>query len=148
MKRIIALIIISFITFFGLSLQNSLSEQIFDNMKKEDSATDVYLLPKDQYADWQNIYDVWFHTQFHKCLKQNRIKMRCSKCEYVYMDVYFEIDSLGKICKYVILKEKMCATVFTKKLRKSFMDYFLNQEYPKSLHNTKFKARLGTGLKC
>ena len=143
-----ALIIIFFISFLGLLVQYSSSEQIPDDVRKEESAPDSYKLPKEQYADWQKIYDVWFHTQYHKCLKQNRIKLKCSKCKYVYMDLYIEIDSLGKISNYVILKEKMCATVFTKKLRKCFLDYFLNQEFPKTLYNTKFKVRLGTGLKC
>lgn len=148
MKRISALIIISFIVFFATSTNKTISAECPDDVTKEETYPDYYNLPKKQYEAWQKIYEAWFHSEFRECLKKSKIKMKCSKCEYVYMDFAFEIDGNGKIAKYTILKEKMCRTVFTKKLKNCFLDYFLNLEFPKELYNTKFKARLGTGLKC
>ncbi len=107
-----------------------------------------YDLTGPQYDEWTNFYNNWRITEYPKILQENKLKMNCSTCESVYMEVLFVINEIGKLDHYEVLKSKKCNEGFSKKLEKRFMKAFMDFQFPKDMRSIKFEARLGTGLKC
>lgn len=107
-----------------------------------------YELKGDSWKDWNKIYENWMKNEYHKILKENKLKMTCSGCENIYLDVVLNIDSTGKMTFYKLVDSKKCSEKFSKKLEIQFMKSFFNLKFPPSLRNMFFEARLGTGLKC
>ena len=87
-------------------------------------------------------------TEYHKILKQNKLKMNCNGCSSVSMNAIFIINEAGKLKNYIMVKSKKCGTEFSKKLEQEFINWFQKQTYPAELFNLKFEVHLGTGLKC
>jgi len=121
---------------------------VFNAQEAKDSIPKSYELKDPQYSAFRKIEQEWFAKEYHKILKENKLKMNCSGCESIFMNTIFEIDSLGKLKNYKVMNSRKCATTFSKKLEERFIKWFLNYLFPKELYNTKFEARLGTGLKC
>jgi hypothetical protein len=114
----------------------------------QDSIPKHYELNRPQYNAWNYIYQEWMTKEYGKILMENNLKMNCSSCLSVYMNVIIRIDSLGKLKEYKVITAKKCGTTFTKKLEESFMQWFLIFKFPLELYNNKFEVKLGTGLKC
>lgn len=107
-----------------------------------------YELKGDSWKDWNKIYQDWMKNEYHKILKENKLKMNCSGCENIFLDIVLNIDSTGKMTFYKLVNSNKCSEKFSKKLEIRFMKSFFNLEFPPSLRNMYFEARLGTGLKC
>ncbi|HLC82605.1 MAG TPA: hypothetical protein VJI69_02165 [Bacteroidia bacterium] len=107
-----------------------------------------YELKGDSWTDWNKIYQDWMKREYHKILKENKLKMNCSGCENIFLDVVLNIDSTGKMTFYKLVNSNKCSEKFSKKLEIQFMKSFFNLKFPPSLRNMYFEARLGTGLKC
>ncbi len=133
------------IVFFS-SIVSSYAQEI---IKEIDTITvpSVYELKSEQWNDWKKIEDAW-KIEYYKILKEQKIKMSCSGCESVFMDVVLSVDNNGKLSYYKLIKSKKCEMEFTKGLEIKFMKWFFTQKFPQSLFNTKFQVRLGTSLKC
>lgn len=107
-----------------------------------------YELKGDSWKDWNKIYQDWMKNEYNKILKANKLKMTCSGCENIFLDVVLNVDSTGKMTFYKLVNSNKCSEKFSKKLEIQFMKSFFNLEFPPSLRNMYFEARLGTGLKC
>lgn len=114
----------------------------------KDSIPKSYDLTGPQYSAWTNFYNNWRVVEYPKILKENKLKMNCSGCESIYMEVIFTINEIGKLSNYKVIKSKKCGKEFSKKLENRFMKLFLDFQFPKDMRNLKFEVRLGTGLKC
>lgn len=121
---------------------NSYAQELKDTIVK------YYQLPSSQYKTWKLLEDEWMKNEYGKILKENKLKMTCSGCESIFMDVVFTIDAQGKLSATKTLKTRKCAGEFSKKLEERFLKWFLQRSFPAELYNTKFEVRLGTGLKC
>ncbi len=141
MKKIILFFFISF------SSCPLLSQEIIDTTKSSD-VLKYYELKGEAWKDWNAISQNWMKNEYHKILKENKLKMTCSGCEYIYLDVVLNIDSTGKMTYYKLINSNKCSEKFSKKLEIQFMKSFFNLKFPDSLKNMYFEARLGTGLKC
>ncbi len=116
--------------------------------KDKDTVFQFYDLNKTAYKSWNNIDSVWHYNSFRKCLSENNLKLSCAKCESIYLDVIFTIDSTGKLIDYRIVNEKLCGGRFTPELKICFLEFFLDFNFPEELRRLKFQVKLGTGLKC
>ncbi len=114
----------------------------------KDSIPKSYELSSDKYKAWKTIEQEWMRKEYGKILKENKLKMSCSGCENIFMDVIIKIDSSGKLKEYKTIRTRKCAGEFSKKLEERFIKWFLNLTFPAELYNMKFEVRLGTGLKC
>lgn len=132
--------------FFSLSVFSQ--EVAIDSAGLVPQVLKSYELKGDSWTDWNKIYQNWMKNEYHKILKENKLKMNCSGCENIYLEVILNIDSTGKMTFYKLVNSKKCAEKFSKKLEIQFMKSFFNLEFPPSLRNMFFEARLGTGLKC
>lgn len=125
-----------------------LSSFVFKAQNVQDSIPKSYELVRQQYTEWQTLYDNWRITEYPKILKENKLKMNCNGCESIYMDVVFYIDVSGRLDHYKVITSNKCASTFSKKLEKRFLKLFMESKFPSKLRNSKFEVRLGTGLKC
>lgn len=92
--------------------------------------------------------EFWRENYFYGCLGQSNIKLSCAKCTAVYLTVQFQVDENGKAVKHNFIKENMCGSNFTEKLRNCFLFYFLNLEFPEALRGKVIQFQIGNGLKC
>jgi hypothetical protein len=121
----------------------------FKAQEVNDSIPKSYELKDPQYSAFRKIEQEWFAKEYGKILKENKLKMNCNGCESVFMNTVFEIDSAGKLKNYKVVNSRKChGAVFSKKLEERFIKWFLSYPFPAELYNSKFEARLGTGLKC
>lgn len=132
---------------FFCFLLSSRAQEIVDTAGTQ-NLQHAYELPKEQWNDWKKLEENWRIKQYPKILKANKLKMNCSSCSYIYMDVIISIDTEGKLKYYKVLNSKKCAEPFSKALEIQFMKWFFAQKFPPTLYNTRFQTRLGTGLKC
>lgn len=115
----------------------------------KDSVPKSYELKDPQYSVFRKIEQEWFTKEYGKILKENKLKMNCSGCESIFMNTILEIDSVGKLKTYKVVNSRTChGASFSKKLEERFIKWFLTYPFPPELYNSKFEARLGTGLKC
>ncbi len=128
---------------------NFLSPIYLKAQQVKDSIPKSYELKEPQNSVFRKIEQEWFAKEYHKILKENKLKMNCSGCESIFMNTIFVIDSAGKLKNYKVVNSRKCAgSVFSKKLEELFIKWFLTYPFPKELYNIKFEARLGTELKC
>jgi hypothetical protein len=81
----------------------------------QDSIPKHYELNRPQYNAWNYIYQEWMTKEYGKILMENNLKMNCSSCLSVYMNVIIRIDSLGKLKEYkVITAKKMWDHIYKK----------------------------------
>src|SRR3990167_6698898 len=113
----VAILIIFFIYFFGSARAENTSTKTSDSQKRESRVDQV-------------IKDQWLQTEFPSCLQKNKLKLKCGKCEYVYIDVEMSINEEGKLAEHKILKENKCGRFFTKKLEECFLEYFYHYTFP------------------
>lgn len=130
---------------FSLSV---FSQEVSMDSASSSQVLKSYELKGDSWKDWNKIYQDWMKNEYHKILKENKLKMNCSGCENIFLDVILNIDSTGKMTFYKLVNSNKCSEKFSKKLEIQFMKSFFNLEFPPSLRNMYFEARLGTGLKC
>ena len=130
---------------FSLSV---FSQEVSMDSASSSQVLKSYELIGDSWKDWNKIYQDWMKNEYHKILKENKLKMNCSGCENIFLDVVLNIDSTGKMTFYKLVNSNKCSEKFSKKLEIQFMKSFFNLEFPPSLRNMYFEARLGTGLKC
>jgi hypothetical protein len=107
-----------------------------------------YELEGQAWKDWDSINKVWMKNTYFPCLKENKLKMNCANCVYIYFDAIFDIDSYGKLIDIQIIKENICSRKASEKLKNCFFNYFRNLVFPESLRKKKIKSKFGTGLKC
>jgi hypothetical protein len=107
-----------------------------------------YNLEGQAWKDWDSINHVWMKEIYFPCLKENKLKLTCAGCEYIYIDAIFSIDSCGKLYDIQIIKENICYDSASEKLKQCFFNYFKNLVFPESLIKRRIKAKFGTGLKC
>jgi hypothetical protein len=107
-----------------------------------------YELEGQAWKDWDSINRFWMKNIYFPCLKENKLKMSCAGCVYIYIDAIFEIDSYGKLVEIKIIKEKICTNKANDKLKECFFTYYKNLVFPPSLRKKKIKAKFGTGLSC
>jgi hypothetical protein len=107
-----------------------------------------YELEGQAWHDWDSINRSWMKNTYFPCLKENKLKMSCAKCVYIYIDAIFGIDSSGKLIDIQILKENICSGKASEKLKNCFFNSFKNMVFPESLRKKKIKSKFGTGLKC
>jgi hypothetical protein len=119
-----------------------------DCYSQKDSVVQYYEMKGGAGKQIDSIHSLWMSTHYPSILKRHRLKMQCSNCESIYMNVQLDIDSTGKVFFYKIIKEKCCAGKFSDTVRKDFLKYFLEVTFPDALRRKKFIIRLGTGLKC
>lgn len=113
-----------------------------------DSIPNTWELDKAAWKAWDKIDSAWMDSIYWNCLKRNNLKMKCSSCDYIYIKVDFSIDSLGRLTEYKVASSNICSQPVSQKLEAEFMDYFKALEFPAVLRNLRFRAMLGTGLKC
>lgn len=87
-------------------------------------------------------------SEYYKILKQNKLKMSCSGCERIAMNVIFVIDENGRLKSYSFVNSVKCGQTFSIKLEQQFINWFQQQTFPIELYNLKFEVHLGKGLKC
>ncbi len=105
-------------------------------------------LKVDSWKDWNKIYQHWMKNEYHKILKENKLKMNCNGCKNIYLDVILNINLTRKMTFYKLVNSKKCFEKFSKKLEIRFMKSFFNLEFPQSLRSMYFEAMIGAGLKC
>lgn len=113
-----------------------------------DTVQKDYLMEGQKHDEWNKIHDYWFKNHFYNCLGKFKLKMSCSRCEDIFIDVVMEIDSLGKLAKYSVVKEDVCGHPAKKEFIDCMIKYFREMQFPDCLKNSVFETRLGTGLKC
>jgi len=100
---------------------------------------------------WQLMNDIqaqWMKDEYRPLLRKHRLRMRCSSCEYVYLDVQLTIDAEGRVTAHEVVRENRCGKPFTAAMRKDFLRSYLALTFPPELRNLVLEARLGTGLSC
>ncbi len=107
-----------------------------------------YELKGQAYTQADSIHDIWMDTQYWNILKKNKLKMKCSGCDNIYMDVVMGIDNNGRLLGINVVKTKCCTSEFSENLKSEFLAYFGDLIFPPSLWNMTFEYRLGTGLSC
>lgn len=137
----IKFIILLLLLFFTYKIVNS--QEI-----KQDTIITFYNLEKEAYKSWNNIDSVWHYNTYQNCLINNKLKLSCAKCENIYLDVVFRIDSSGTLYDYKVVNENMCGMKFKPELKVCFLEFFINYIFPAELRNKSIQVRLGTGLKC
>ena len=120
----------------------------FKAQEVEDSIPKSYDLKAPQYGAWKAIEQEWFAKEYHKILKENKLKMNCNGCSSIYMIIVITIDSTGKLTDHKVIKSRKCGDTFSKKLEDRFMKFFIDLKFPQELYNSKFEISLGTSLKC
>lgn len=135
-----------FFNFFLVLLSVCNAQEITTELDSS-KALSVYELKEAQWKEWAKIEEEW-KKEYSKILKEQKIKMSCSGCESVYMEVVLCIDEDGKLKYYRLVKTKKCGAEFSKGLEIRFMKWFFTKQFPAELYNTRFQVRLGTGLKC
>lgn len=142
MKRIILTMLVFISGTFLFSCQENLkTDQVNFPVKEHE-------LPPAQWKAWNELKEKWMGSEYRDCLKKSDLKMSCSGCEYIYMDVILEIDKQGHLQSYTILKENVCGEKARKELQECFLKYFQEITFPPELKGWKIEAKLGTGLKC
>ncbi len=124
------------------------AEQVSDTAKSEPVILKSYQLPREQWQAWQKVQQDWLKTEYPKILRQQRLKMNCSGCENIYLDVVFSIDATGKLNQYKPVNSRKCAEQFSEQLLKKFVAWFFTLQFPPELYDLTFEVRLGTGLTC
>jgi hypothetical protein len=113
--------------------------------KAQDTLT-YSTLTTEQYLSWEKTEKEWKNEHYYAFLKKNNIKLNCTNCNSVYLWLVFKCDSVKTTS--VILKNKKCATEFTKtqlfELKKMVEFLVLPHEFI----NTVFKVYIGSALKC
>jgi hypothetical protein len=107
-----------------------------------------YELEGQSYKDWDSVNQFWMKNVYFPCLKENKLKMSCASCVYIYIDAIFDIDSCGNLVEIAIIKENICTNKANDKLKACFFNYYRNLVFPLSLRKKKIKAKFGTGLSC
>ena len=101
-----------------------------------------------QLADWKSVEKIWYNNEYDKIKDENKVTLNCKTCQGFYADVVFKVNASGKLEYYKLISGNNCGRPFTKAQEVRMMRMFFKFEYPMSLRNTAFKARLGTKLKC
>lgn len=141
-------IVLFFIIFSALAF-NRLNAQDIEQTIPKDSIFTYNDLPSDEARmAWNNMHDEWRRNNFQDCLDKEKLKMSCAHCSSIYLTVDFNIDSAGKVLDYRIVKGTMCGKDFTERLKKCFLEYFLEATFPEGLRNMVFEITIGNGLKC
>jgi hypothetical protein len=112
------------------------------------TTSDIYETDHAAWAAWRKIDSAWMDGIYWECLKTQKLKMDCSRCEDIMIKADMQIDSSGKLVQYRVVYQDVCGRDINKKLEDCFMEYFLQLIFPIELRNHIFKANLGTGLKC
>jgi hypothetical protein len=100
---------------------------------------------------WQlmnGIRSQWMKNEYRPLLRKYGLRMRCSSCEYVYLDVQLTIDGEGKVTGHKVVHENRCGKPFTDAMRKDFLRSYLALTFPPELRKLVIETRLGTGLTC
>jgi len=123
---------------------------LFSNIYAQNDSIPLwsYELKGEAWHDWDSINSFWMHNYYSPCLRENKLKMSCASCVYIYIDALFEIDSVGKLIDIQVLKENVCSMKASEKLKQCFFKYFKELVFPESLRRKKIKSKFGTGLKC
>jgi hypothetical protein len=116
--------------------------------QSDSSSVWSYELKDEAWKSWDSIQRTWMKDIYFPCLKENKLKMSCGSCVYIYIDAKFTINNEGKLIDIQILKENICTKKASAKLKKCFFEYYQNLVFPPSLRNKKIKAKFGTGLTC
>ena len=120
----------------------------FSQLKVNDTIVKNFELKGKSLHSWLGIDSVWHYNTYLTCMNDFKLKLSCAKCESVYLDVVFNIDSMGKLADYKIVTEKMCGQKFSPDLKICFLEFFINYNFPVELRRMKIQTRLGTILKC
>ena len=125
-----------------------IAEFSFSQTKINDTVIQSYNLKGKAWHSWQGIDSVWHYNTYLGCMTDYKLKLSCAKCESVYLDVIFQIDSTGKLSDYKVVNEKMCGGKFSPDLKFCFLEFFINYNFPVELRRMKIQVRLGNSLKC
>ncbi len=113
-----------------------------------DTIIKTHDLNTQQWHVWDSISNYWLKNEYTACLKKNNLKLSCGHCESIYLVVNLYINNDGKLSKYDIVKDKVCGSKATTKLKNCFLNYFNTIVFPPPLRNINIQAHLGNGLKC
>ena len=119
-----------------------------DNSLPADTIIKTQDLNNEQWQIWDSISNYWLKNEFQNCLKMNNLKLSCGYCASVYLTVNLFIDNEGELSNYEIVKERVCGSKASTKLKNCFMQYFETIVFPAPLRNINIQVQLGNGLKC
>jgi hypothetical protein len=100
------------------------------------------------WKQWNPIDSVWMHKEYWKILADFHLKMKCSYCDGINMNVDMVIDSNGKLSRHTVINSNKCGKDFDKKLEDAFMKYFYGITFPAIFRKRICIVMLGTALKC
>lgn len=95
-----------------------------------------------------SILNEFMKYEYPNLLKKYHLKMNCSNCSAIFMDVVFFIEPDGHIVDYVVLNSKKCSVEFDEEMQADFVFFFVQINFPHSLRSLHLQYRLGTSLKC
>ncbi|MBU0487468.1 MAG: hypothetical protein KKA07_07835 [Bacteroidetes bacterium] len=120
----------------------------FSGKTQTDSLLWDYELEDPGYHFFDSIKDAWLANDFQEIMKNNHLKLSCAKCHAIYINFVFEIDSLGTLADYQVVKGYICGEEPGNKLVEMFLKRFREMVFPECFYRKKFKVRLGNALKC
>jgi hypothetical protein len=97
---------------------------------------------------WRDVKDSFLRHRFSTILKKNNLALSCARCASVFMDVSFAVNEQGGAEIRGIDRKKACAGEFPKNMETAFLKFLRDYPYPKLLHGTRVRLRLGNSLKC
>jgi hypothetical protein len=126
---------------------SSYAQEVMYEDDKNIAAPKIFELKDVQYKAWKKIEEEW-QKEYHKILKEQKLKLNCDGCSSVFLDAVISVDATGKMIYYKLINSHKCAEIFSKGLEIRFMKWFFNYKFPPELYNQKFEVRLGNSLKC
>jgi len=96
----------------------------------------------------RQIHDDWMKKEYPALLRKHRLRMSCTSCESIYLDVQLTIDADGHVADFKVVAENRCGKAFSERLRGDFLRPFRDLVFPEPLRSRIIETRLGTGLTC
>lgn len=97
---------------------------------------------------WRDVKDSFLRHRFGKILKKHNLALGCAGCTSVFMDVSFAVTEQGTVQIRGIDRQQACGHDFPAAVKTDFLKFLNDYPYPKPLHGTTVRLRLGSGLKC
>ncbi len=97
---------------------------------------------------WRDLKDSFLRHRFPAILKKHHLALSCASCTSLFMDISFAVNEQGAVQIGSINRKKACGGEFPTSLEADFLKFLSDYPYPKPLHGTRVRLRLGNGLKC
>lgn len=97
---------------------------------------------------WRDVKDSFRKHRFAAILKRHKLALSCASCTSVFIDVSFAVSERGAVQVKAVDRKQACGGEFSAGLEADFLRFLNDYPYPKPLHGTRVRLRLGDSLKC